>query len=121
MSRLPQPSDGKHQLGLIRIDIRVPFIRSPQPRSTKGVECDAVVVADVGAIDVMDPVAANACYVAVSRPRESLSLFMTGMEPSLLSTLVTPAAEGLEWSGLESSAKRGISEDDEPASLPSVD
>lgn len=54
--------------------IRRYFVHFTTPREAKGLEFDAVVVADLGRFDLNDPTDANAAYVAVSRPRRSLSL-----------------------------------------------
>jgi len=56
--------------------VRRYFVHFTTPREAKGLEFDAVVVADLGRFDLDDPVDANAAYVAVSRPRRSLSLIV---------------------------------------------
>lgn len=52
------------------------FVHFTTPREAKGLEFDAVVVADLAQFDLNDATDANAAYVAVSRPRKSLSLIV---------------------------------------------
>jgi hypothetical protein len=50
------------------------YVHFTTPLEAKGLEFDAVVVAGLDQFDMADSVDANACYVAVSRPRSRLSI-----------------------------------------------
>lgn len=50
------------------------YVHFTTPAEAKGLEFDAAVVLAPESYDLNDPIQANACYVAISRPRKSLSL-----------------------------------------------
>ena len=48
------------------------YVHFTEPRPTKGLEFDVVIVTHFSTFDLKDPIQAHAAYVAITRPREQL-------------------------------------------------